>query len=267
MSALDSGPCQNWDPICEAWPADAEAVTGAAVQAATEVLWNRTRRRFGLCEVALRPCRRDCFTSWPWVAPLWNDASSWGWPFPALIGGLWFNLGCGSCSSGNCSCAVLHEVVLPSPVANVTEVKVDGVVLDPSAYRVDDYRLLVRTDGEAWPRCNNLNLADTETGTWSVTAEYGEVVPTLGQLAVGELAAEIAKSCVGAGDCALPKKTVRQVTRQGVTKVFFDAESSFSNNRVGLYYCDLFLSTYNPGGGHVATIFNIDGPRARRVGT
>ena len=142
-------------------------------------------------------------------------------PAPALVGGKWFNIACGACSSG-CSCSSVSEVVLPYPVASIEAVRVDGVVLDPSAYRVDDWRLLVRLDGGEWPRCNDLNLADTEEGTWSVTAQYGTEVPRLGQLAAGQLATQIAKACAGVSGCLLPSTTVRQVQRQGVTKTFFD---------------------------------------------
>jgi len=267
MTLRDPGPCQIWPPIwsCTTLPATTPEVTGYAMQAATEVLWNRTHRRFGVCSYTLRPCRRTCWPEGIRFPGGWTDVSGWGWPFPALIGGAWFNLGCGSCGD-SCSCATLQEAVLPYPVAAVTEVKVDGVVLDPSAYRVDGWRVLVRTDGASWPLCNDLSQADTEVGTWSVTAQYGEQVPTLGSYAVGELALEIIKRCVNASDCALPASSVRQVTRQGVTKVFFD-ELGLKSGKIGLYWSDLFLSTFNPGMNHVASIYNIDGPHARRVGT
>jgi hypothetical protein len=270
MAMLDSGPCQNWPPICEDFPEEPtqaqQDLIDASVQAATEVLWNRTHRRFGLCTVTLRPCRSECAS---FVLPRgWYDYSGWTWPFPVLHGGKWINLVCGTCGD-NCSCSSLSEVVLPSPVAEIDEVKVDGVVLDSAAYRVDDWRKLVRLDGGEWPRCNDLNLADTEVGTWSVTASYGEQVPTLGSLAVGQLASAIYKGCPGAdaGPCPLPSATIRQVTRQGVTTVYFDAESAFKNGAVGLYYPDLFVATYNPGGRRQAKVFDIDKPRSRNVGS
>jgi hypothetical protein len=269
VATLDSGPCQNWPPICDDFPdeptPDQQLLIDYSVQIATEVLWERTNRRFGLCSVKLRPCRWDCWSG----APVgWTNMSGWSWPFPILHAGNWINIGCGICGD-NCSCSTIHQVRLPSPVATVSEVKVDGVVLDPSAYRVDDWKWLVRLDGEAWPRCNDLNLADTEVGTWSVTASYGEVVPSLGSLAVGQLASAIYKGCPGAnaGTCPLPAATVRQVVRQGVTTVYFDAESAFKGGSVGLYYPDLFVATYNPGGRKAAKIFDIDGRRGRNVGS
>jgi hypothetical protein len=268
MTVLDSGPCQNWTPLCDDFPENPtdpqQQLIFAAVQAATEVLWERTHRRFGLCSMPLRPCRRDCAN-----APAgWQDYSGYGWPFPVLDRGVWVNLGCRGCGTG-CSCTSVSVTRLPSPVAEVTEVKIDGAALDPASYRVDDWRWLVRLDGE-WPSCQDLTKADTEAGTWSVTASYGEVVPTLGSLAVGQLAFEIYKACPGSGssgDCALPSATVRQITRQGVTKVFFDAATAFKGGTVGLYFPDLFVATYNPGGHRQAKVYDIDRPKASNVGS
>lgn len=264
------GPCQPWELSCADFPEGTTAeLQAVATMAATEALWSRTKQQFGLCSVTLRPCRKDCFPAWPWIPTNgWYDLSGSAWPFPqpALVGGAWINIACGSCFSG-CSCSHVSEVRLPYPVASITEVRVDGAILPASAYRVDNFNLLVRLDGEDWPRCNDLNLDDTEPGTWSVTANYGQAVPELGKLAAGQLAVEIAKRCVGAGGCVLPSGTVQQVTRQGVTKVFFDSDQAFAKGMLGLYWADMFIKTYNPSGTGMATIFDIDGPKPRRVGT
>jgi hypothetical protein len=272
MTILDPGPCQNWPPICDDFPEEPtqaqQNLIDLAIQAATEALWNRTKRQFGLCALTLRPCREECWPSSQWGAwsPYWQNTGSWSWPFPALVGGQWINMACGACGD-HCSCATLSQVKLPYPIADVSEVKVDGVALNAAAYRVDDFRILVRLDGDDWPRCNDLNLADTEVGTWSVTATYGHQVPTLGQLAVGQLSNEIYKSCIKNGGSCLPAATVQQVTRQGVTKVFFDAETAFKKGKIGLYYPDLFIQTYNPSGTGMATIYDVDGSRRRHVNT
>jgi hypothetical protein len=243
-----TGPCASWDPIwCCELPTGSQAVTGNAVAAATEVLWNLSGQRFGLCEVTLRPCRRDCFGS--------------SWPQPLLYGGAWFNLTCGSCP-GTCSCGALEEAVLPAPVYSVVSVKVDGSPLVTGAYRVDDDRLLVRLDGGRWPDCQDLAKADTEVGTWSVTAQFGEAVPTVGRQAVGELACEMAKACLGE-DCRLPAN-VASLVRQGVTISFPESQDLVDR----LYFGHLFLSAYNP---HKLAgrpqVYDVDGPSFRRTGT
>lgn len=270
MAALNSGPCEAWEPIdCAAWPTELDAVRDIALMAATEILWNRTKRRFGLCEITLRPCRRECAgmsaLSWlnSWLPTWGGSGGGWGWPYPALLGGVWYNLGCGFCGD-TCSCTILHQVQLPNPVAEVTEVKVDGVVLDDTAYRVDNWQWLVRLDGADWPLCQDLNLEDTEVGTWSVTATYGEVVPTLGLFAVNELGLQIAKACMGL-PCTLNGGMVESVQRQGVNKRFIIEGSK--NAPLGLVMSDRFINLYNPSNSGIATIHNMDSPAPRRVGT
>jgi hypothetical protein len=266
------GPCQAWELSCAEFPEGTSAALQAtAAMIATEVLWNRTKRQFGVCSVKLRPCRKECLPAGPWIPTTggWYDFTGASWPFPqpALVGGAWMNIACGSCF-GDCSCSHISEVRLPYPVAAITEVKVDGVVLPSTAYRVDNFNLLVRLDGEDWPRCNDMNLEDTEIGTWSVTADYGQDVPELGKLAAGQLAVEIAKRCVNASGCLLPTGTVQEVTRQGVKQVFFDAQTAFQGGMIGLYWADLFVKTFNPAGASgVAVIYDIDGSSHRRVGT
>lgn len=271
MTILSTGPCGPWEPLdCPAWPDSLAGVKDNAIMAATEVLWELTKRQFGSCTMTLRPCRTDCagdnalawlYGSW---LPTWGGNSGWGWPFPALLGGRWYNLGCGACGD-TCSCAIVHQVQLPYPIATITQVKVDGVTLDSGAYRVDDWQFLVRLDGNEWPQCNNLNKADTEVGTWSVTGTWGTAVPMMGRVAVGALALETAKALCGDGSCQLSPAQVREINRQGVRKAFITAGDKGS--QTGLMLVDRFINTYNPTGSNFASIYNIDAPRSRRVGT
>jgi len=269
---LNSGPCQAWQPAeCAEWPANLEPVRDMALMAATEILWNRSKRRFGTCELTLRPCKRDCagdlalawlYGSW---MPTYGGSVGWGWPYPALVGGRWLNLGCGCGDS--CSCTTMHQIELPYPVADIIEVKVDGAVLVTGAYRVDDWRYLVRLDGEDWPLCQDLNLADTEEGTWSVTASIGEAVPQLGLFAVDQLARQIAMGCIGSAGCALPAGTLKELTRQGVRQEFVTGADAWIAGFPGMPAVQAFLQTVNPTRSGVASIFSIDKPRARIVGT
>jgi hypothetical protein len=260
-----TGPCADW-PVT--WTCDVDtlnpAVTGLAVSMATETLWALTGMRFGVCQVTLRPCARECQTGsfYDDFGPPWASGS---YPQPALIGGLWYNLTCGSCA-GDCSCTEVSEVRLPAPVNTIVEVKIDGTPMVSGAYRVDNNRLLVRTDGQRWPRCNDLNLDDTEVGTWSVTATYGESLPEGASLAVGQLACEIAKAAAG-GDCKLPAG-LQQLVRQGVTISYPDVGELFRQGRTGLYLVDMFVATWNPYGlRQRSRVYNVDRPTVRRAGT
>jgi hypothetical protein len=260
----DFGPCDTW-PI--EWTCDLAvqnpALTGIAVSTATEVLWALSGMRFGLCNVTLRPCRRECTGGLPDdFGPPWDA----GWyPRPALIGGLWFNLSCGGCL-GECSCTTVSEFALPAPVHEIIEIKVDGTPLVSGAYRLDNNRIVVRTDGGEWPRCNDLSRDDTETDTWSVTATYGEVVPEAAKLAMGQLACEIIRAA-GGGDCKLPAG-LQQLVRQGVTISYPDVGELFRQGRTGLYLVDMFLAAWNPYNlRQRSRVYSVDRPTVRRAGT
>lgn len=258
------GLCDEWVPTFTcALPVGSGAVTGTATTMAAEVLFALSARRFSLCELTIRPCRRDCFDS-GWAAGWWEFGS---YPRPALIRGQWYNIACGGCG-GDCSCSSVSEVALPGPVYDVTEVKVDGTILTPGTdYRLDNDRLLVRLGGEQWPTCNDLNLADTEVGTWSVTFRNGEPLTQLGRAALGVLATEFTKLLLCDDSCQLPKP-VQSISRQGVNITFLDPNEMFADRRTGLYLPDLFISTYNPHGMvRRAKAYDIDAPFPRRTGT
>lgn len=251
--------CAPWTPQ---WTCDVEclspAVTGMAVEIATETVWALSGRQFGNCPVTFRPCRRNCLEG-NWLAG-WRE---WNYPQPALIGGQWFNLTCGSCGD-SCSCSSLSQVVLPGPVNAITQVKIDGSPLVTGAYRVDDYRILVRQDGGSWPSCNDLSKPDDAAGTWSITAQFGLPVPASGELAVGELACELAKSLNGEA-CRLPR-AVTNVTRQGVTINYGDIKDLFRGGLTGLFLVDSFIQATNPR--HLmdrARVYSVDSPTGRRT--
>lgn len=258
------GPCETWPVvwICDV-SCESPSVTAQAVEVATEVVWALSGRQFGLCEVTLRPCRDDCST-FPWPGPDWVTWPGTDWINPTLIAGQWFNIICGRCVGG-CSCTSISEVTLPAPVHDVVQVKVDGVVVSGSGYRLDDNRRLVRLDGE-WPTCNDLNLSDTEPGTWSVTARYGTDIPAGGAWAVGELACELIRARNGE-DCRLPRN-VTQLVRAGVTLQFPQVTELMREGSTGLYLVDQFIATWNPS--HLrrrSGTYSVDRPSHRRVGS
>jgi hypothetical protein len=155
-------------------------------------------------------------------------------------------------------------VRLPGPIESITEVRVDGAVLVTGAYRLDGHDLLVRLDGGAWPRCNDLAQDDTHVGTWSVTAVMGRPVPTIGQLALGELACEFLKA-LGGEDCRLPRH-ITQLARQGVTISFPSFTENLGKGLLGLYLTDIFIRSVNPLGLRSrARTYRVDGPVHRVV--
>lgn len=230
-------------------PAMAELIE----QAAVAYLWNWTRRQFGTCPVTVRPCRDNCgerqsttyrgygrmTTNLPWYE------GSAGPLNPTLIGGEWWNLPCGGgCPQDQCSCTYVPTVELAGPVASIDSVYINGVQLDPSAYRVDNYRWLVRTDGDDWPVCQDM-VRDplTDNDTFQVTYQIGVSVPAGGQLAAGVLACEMAKAACGDNSCKLPQR-IQQITRQQVQTVVLDNYNTmYEFGTTGLWVVDNWVSS------------------------
>lgn len=234
-----SPPC-DWPVDTSAVPAwgDAEDTQQALAKAiASYVMWALSGRRFGVCELVHRPCpprrtdrgvvaapvpgRGDFRVLWP------------GWPGSP-----------GWCShSGGCGCARGHEYALPGPVVGVSEVLVDGGVLDTALWRVQgDY--LIRKD-KHWPFTQDLALDPGQPGTWQVTYTRGIPVPAAGQYATGILAGEVLKAIRRNAGCRLPSRA-QSVSRQGVDVQLLDATTFLEGGRTGLPEVDLWLIAVNP---------------------
>ncbi len=250
------GPCTPWidcgdiSALCDT--TDLALLDGIA-QSAGEILFQLSGRKFtGRCQQTVRPCADGC-GCWPaWTFP----GLSPGAPQYPVGGGGWGWWGTGwGWGSTDCGCQPLSQALLPGyPVTVIDEVKIDGIVLSPDEYRLDEYQWLVRmgeVDGSPnlWPGCQRLDLPDTEENTWSATYTYGAEVPLAGKYAAQQLACEIYASLSG-GDCKLPAGTV-QVTRAGITvqKAPFTSWAQIDGRWAsGLPLVDLFLASSNPSG-------------------
>ncbi|MFH8577115.1 hypothetical protein [Streptomyces zaomyceticus] len=250
---LQVGPCDPWEvELCCTLPEDLdEAVIDRWTRVASQTLWRLSGMRWGPCPVTVRPCRRACLDS----APISFQAGAGTGPWVPYIGtdGAWRNASvCGCGSSSDCSCGELCEVKLPGPVYDVVSVNVDGVDLVPEAYRVDAPGLLVRTDGECWPECQDLAAPEGAPGTWTVTYRWGLPLDEAAIAAVSELTCQLILACLppgtkGCGECRLPGNVTR-VVRRGVEIEMADPTVIFAEGRTGLPLVDLWLKTINPHG-------------------
>jgi hypothetical protein len=233
--AVELAPC-SW-PVqpCGPLPEEADPEYENLREAASFVVWALSGRQFGLCEVTVRPCRRECLEG--------PDAP---WPLAYLDAGQWVNAGCRSCV-GRCGCPAASEVRLPGPVYEVVSVTTDGVPVTGGPWRVDDSEWLVRTDGGSWPTCQPVGLPLTEEGTWGVTYVRGVPVPPAGQRAVGQLMSELHRAC-NREACNLPVRVQTIAARGGLPTTVLDPMDFFDKGRTGLYYVDLFLAAVNPKG-------------------
>lgn len=225
---VDQGCCDDFDNY-------SPAVQARSRSLAVQTLRSLTGYQVGGCPVVLRPCKDTClpgYTPWASVPPF----------TPYVDGnGQWLNMVCGTCAT-DCSCVVLEQISLPMPVGRVDEVKVDGTVLDESAYRLDAPNHLVRLDGGTWPVCQDLSKPDTQVGTMSVTYLNASPVDGLASYAAGVLACEFAKACSGA-KCRLPSG-VTEISRRGLTMTI--PAGMFTEGLTGIREVDVFILAYNP---------------------
>lgn len=234
--------CQSCAPL-DGLP---DAGKAAVEEMAATYLWSWTGKQFGLCQVALRPCKENCHGSTfrglgPFTHGYGGGMGYPGPPAPALVAGKWVGASCAACASGACSCAAPAGLLLPGPVSAVTEVLVDGEVASPAVYRLDG-DVLTRIDGQGWPACQDLALAATADGAWQITYIRGVAVPVGGQLAAGVLACEMAKALCRDTSCALPQR-VQTITRQGVTLAMLDPFTGIEKGHTGIWLIDSWVSS------------------------
>ncbi len=225
----------NWEVLntdcCDQFTALDEDMQQYVKDWAVDKLWQWTRKRFGPCEISVRPCRRRC------------AGYDYGIGGPVLIAGQFTNLICGRCGD-SCSCRTVSEVILPGPIAEPTQILINGDELPLGAVRVDDHIRLVRIDGGAFPACQDLGEDVTEEGTWQVTYLRGEPVAPGGELIAGILACEYAKALCQDSSCRLPKR-VTTVTRQGLTMGILDNFQNMEHGFTGIWEIDDWINTQN----------------------
>jgi hypothetical protein len=232
------GPCSAWTTsedvlaCCTLVDPDADVIT-AAITAASEMLYVAGgKRHAGTCTRTVRPCQTDnCGCGYQVL----SRGHLVGWD--------------GACWGGYyCGCAPVSSVKLAGYAKSILEVLIDGLVVDPTTYYLEDHRYLVRKAGSRWPSCQARDVEDDELGAFAVTYTYGRMPPLMAQNAAKELACEIVKACAGDEDCALPVGVTR-VTRQGITfERSFLARDVQGIWRSGLAQVDLYLNTANPRG-------------------
>lgn len=242
LSAAGSttAPC-GWDvpdPLCcDTWATLSPAVQAAANDYAATILWAATGRQYGLCEVTVRPCgMRKCqdggaeFFGYDWSGGTW---------VPYIFEGQWFNCAC----PGMCCCDPRCQVRLMGPVEAIVEVTIGGIAVDPATYRVDDNHWLVRTAGECWPQCSDMDTDDGDN-VFTVTYLRGTPVPNALLQAGATLKCEWGKACVGA-DCRLSNR-VTSAARQGITINMVDPQDLLDSGMTGLWEVDSVIRALNP---------------------
>lgn len=242
MPILDLGPTPAESGLCAPWATLDDVDCGPCAEYgpdpspyfefASEILFDLTEHAYpGVCEDTIRPpstCGCGILGRADW-SPLGFGGYPWG-----------------------CACQHVSEVTLPGwPVRSITQVLIDGTVVNPDRYRVDQHRRLVYqpdtisggTDQRwGWPLFQRVEQPPTEPGTWQVTYTYGTDPPAGGRRAAAIYACEIALACTpGFEDrCRLPSNTVT-VTSKNVAKVIADPDKLRNAGETGLPEVDAWI--------------------------
>lgn len=69
----------------------------------------------------------------------------------------------------------VDSIPLRGPNTEIIEITIDGAVIDPTTYGLLNGNKLFRRGSVSWPNTNDVTLADTEVGTFTITYRFGEV--------------------------------------------------------------------------------------------
>lgn len=219
---------------CEAWETFKDEDQAYATALAQVTMRQLVGYRLGGCPITVRPCSRSC----AFGSPDWYWGGSTFYPY-VTASGEWVNA---CCWSDSCDHLGAARIFLPGPVGMVVEVRIDGEVVSPTLYRIDNGNELVRLDGDPWPTRQDMSVAPNEVGAFAVTYLRGIAVDGLGSYAAGALACEFAASLAGR-ECRLPDN-VTSITRQGVNMDL--VPGFFPNGVTGIREVDAYVQRWNP---------------------
>ena len=183
------------------------------------------------CTRTIRPCSPSCAAQasvWRWSGLTWSGPGS----------EIWMSA-CGCVTS--CGCRSTGALRLPGPIAEVTEVTIDGTALAEGDYWLDSNGLH-RTDGTPWPTTQDMDAPLGSPDTFGVTYRPGYALGPLGELAYGALTCEMAKAVCGK-KCSLPA-SVKSVARNGVVMELSDG--LFPGGQTKIRSVDTFVTWVNP---------------------
>lgn len=241
-------PCGSWisspDDLCDPSealpPEDKAAIVAEWGPVATMVLWSLTKRLYpGVCSDTIHP-GLEAGHCVQWVA------YPSGGSRPLTIDG--HAIAAGPCGGWH------DRIALPlTPVRRIVEVLIDGVVVDPTEYRVLDRRTLVRCEG-SWPHWTG------PCDDFTVTYLHGRRPPAGGRQMAGRLALEFARSCMPNQDCRLPTalQGLSSITQEGVSQSFVvtDAVAALDAGLTNVPEVDLWVRAVNGGADRPAKVLS-----------
>ena len=157
------------------------------------------------------------------------------------------------CGRGvSCTCTTLTGVTLSGPNPTIDSIKIDGAAF--TDYKLIDGRLLVRSDDQTWPSCQDLTDASTEDGTFEITYTHGDVIGQLAKDACSEIVCSFVKD-----DPQGNRKThpgARGMSIAGVSITLEQQAMEIKNKAFMMPHVIRLLTVYAPDGPQPAVVYS-----------
>lgn len=139
-------------------------------------------------------------------------------------------------------------IPLSGPDTEIMEITIDGVALNPSEYLLLNGNELLRKVG-SWPTVNDITLADSEVGTFTITYRFGPHINATGRRAAIELICQMITN----DSAALSRmRGVVSANIQGVSVSLDDDDI----RGLGLPELSRFMDSYGGSGRGVLGVFS-----------
>lgn len=145
-------------------------------------------------------------------------------------------------------------IPLAGPNTEVLKVTIDGVILNPSEYRLYNGNMLIRRSG-SWPTSNDLTKDDTDVGTFTVQERFGEAPSRL----VSDATVELVCQMIREPNALSRLRGVTSANIQGVSVATDAAEGE------GLPAVARFLDRYAPRGVAVSAVWSPESDNGWRL--
>lgn len=153
--------------------------------------------------------------------------------------------GCGWVGACANHCSV-PTIRLGEDVTRIRWVRIDGEMLDPSAYTVVDKNKLIRTDGQAWPHCQDLTKDLSEVGSFGVRYSFGPEVDRVTMRALVDTTLELIKVAVPDADNRRLPANVRNASVNGLSLSMEDRNKLVRELGSYLESVNRFMALHNP---------------------
>lgn len=253
MTVRPDMPCTPWATIDDVSGKCADIATSdpdvleKAIEIAQATVFRLTFGIYtGVCSTTFRPRKKSCSCT-----SGWQDLSgnySWDVPrsFPYKVmsdGTDIYNVSCFDCFGNDVSCGTTNCVTLPFyPATSVSNITIDGVVLDPSKYEVRDQIKVCRKDDVQFPTCQDPDISLGGVGSWSITFSHGVNPPVDLVEHTLDYACQLAKRKLDK-PCELPKRI--NIDRDFVA---FDPMTFVKDGLTGWAPLDSCIRSINPVG-------------------